>query len=186
MRITGNVFLVKRKRGDKWYVQIRTPDPERRGRMKQTKRLLGPSWAERGRPRRVAQDWRATKSASAPTAARRSRRSRRCDLTDRAAFAQRESGAPRTRASRCRSRALTRRQGRAAGAPHRQRPGSRTFGGNEPHFAKVFAGDPATAALAAGCRWPWHAGGAQLAHNSARRLWAIVHRAPVCSRPQLS
>lgn len=49
-RVTGSVFLVRRQRGDQWYIKMRTPDPARPGRVKQTKRVLGPAWAERGRP----------------------------------------------------------------------------------------------------------------------------------------
>jgi integrase len=49
-RITGSVFTIKRRRGDQWYVKLRAPDPARPGRVKQTKRLLGPAWKDRGRP----------------------------------------------------------------------------------------------------------------------------------------
>jgi integrase len=40
---TGHTLLLKRDRGDQWYVKLRTPD----GR--QVKRRLGPAWAKRGR-----------------------------------------------------------------------------------------------------------------------------------------
>ena len=43
-RVTGHVFLAKRKRGDRWYAKYRLPD----GR--QVQKVLGPAWAERGRP----------------------------------------------------------------------------------------------------------------------------------------
>jgi integrase len=49
-RMTGSAFIIRRRRGDQWYVKLRTPDPQRPGRMKQTKRLLGPAWKDRGRP----------------------------------------------------------------------------------------------------------------------------------------
>jgi integrase len=49
-RITGSIFTVKRQRGEVWYVKVRIPDPQWPGRVKQTKRLLGPAWTERGRP----------------------------------------------------------------------------------------------------------------------------------------
>src|SRR5215207_1333442 len=43
-RVTGHVLLVKRKRGDQWYLKYRLAD----GR--QVKRLLGPAWTGNGRP----------------------------------------------------------------------------------------------------------------------------------------
>src|SRR5215211_4978175 len=43
-RVTGHVFLAKRKRGDKWYAKYRLPDGQ------QVQKVLGPAWAERGRP----------------------------------------------------------------------------------------------------------------------------------------
>ena len=43
-RVTGHVFLAKRKRGAKWYAKYRLPD----GR--QVQKMLGPAWSERGRP----------------------------------------------------------------------------------------------------------------------------------------
>jgi integrase len=43
-RVSGHVYVVKRKRGDAWYCKFRLPD----GR--QVQRRLGPAWTERGRP----------------------------------------------------------------------------------------------------------------------------------------
>ena len=43
-RVTGHALLVKRKRGDQWYLKYRLGD----GR--QVKRLLGPAWTGNGRP----------------------------------------------------------------------------------------------------------------------------------------
>ena len=42
--VTGHVKLVKRKRGDKFYVKYRMPSG------KQVMKLLGPAWTERSRP----------------------------------------------------------------------------------------------------------------------------------------
>jgi integrase len=56
-RVTGHVFRVERKRGPVWYAKYRLPS----GR--QVQRLIGPAWAERGRPaagyytKRTAEDW---------------------------------------------------------------------------------------------------------------------------------
>jgi len=47
---TGHALKVARKRGDVWYLKLRLPDPQRPGRLRQTKKLLGPAWAQRGRP----------------------------------------------------------------------------------------------------------------------------------------
>jgi hypothetical protein len=43
-RATGSVQLVKRKRGDKWYMKVRYPSG------KQAMKLVGPAWTERTRP----------------------------------------------------------------------------------------------------------------------------------------
>jgi integrase len=56
-RVTGHVFRVERKRGPVWYAKYRLPS----GR--QVQKLIGPAWAERGRPpagyftKRTAEDW---------------------------------------------------------------------------------------------------------------------------------
>jgi integrase len=56
-RVTGHVFRVERKRGPIWYAKYRLPS----GR--QVQKLIGPAWAERGRPpagyftKRTAEDW---------------------------------------------------------------------------------------------------------------------------------
>jgi integrase len=56
-RVTGHVFRVERKRGLVWYAKYRLPS----GR--QVQKLIGPAWAERGRPpagyftKRTAEDW---------------------------------------------------------------------------------------------------------------------------------
>jgi integrase len=42
-RASGHVFLVKRKRGEQWYVKFRAGG-------QQVQRRLGPAWSERGRP----------------------------------------------------------------------------------------------------------------------------------------
>jgi integrase len=56
-RVTGHVFRVERKRGPVWYAKYRLPS----GR--QVQKMIGPGWAERGRPpagyftKRIAEDW---------------------------------------------------------------------------------------------------------------------------------
>ncbi len=56
-RVTGHVLRVERKRGPVWYAKYRLPS----GR--QVQKLIGPAWAERGRPpagyftKRTAEDW---------------------------------------------------------------------------------------------------------------------------------
>jgi integrase len=56
-RVTGHVFRVERKRGPVWYAKYRLPS----GR--QVQKLIGPAWAERGRPpagyftKRTAEEW---------------------------------------------------------------------------------------------------------------------------------
>jgi len=42
-RVSGSVYLRRRKRGDKWYLRYRVGD-------RRFNRLLGPAWMERGRP----------------------------------------------------------------------------------------------------------------------------------------
>jgi integrase len=41
--VSGHVKLVKRKRGDQWYLKYRAPSG------KQLEKRLGPAWTERGR-----------------------------------------------------------------------------------------------------------------------------------------
>jgi integrase len=43
-QVTGHVRLVKRKRGDKWYLRYRTASGQ------QVQKLLGPAWTKRARP----------------------------------------------------------------------------------------------------------------------------------------
>ena len=43
-QVSGHVKLVKRKRGDQWYVKYRLPNGG------QVQRKLGPAWTERSRP----------------------------------------------------------------------------------------------------------------------------------------
>jgi integrase len=56
-RVTGHVFRVERKHGPVWYAKYRLPS----GR--QVQKMIGPGWAERGRPpagyftKRIAEDW---------------------------------------------------------------------------------------------------------------------------------
>jgi len=56
-RVTGHVFRVERERGPVWHAKYRMPS----GR--QVQKLIGPAWAERGRPpagyftKRTAEDW---------------------------------------------------------------------------------------------------------------------------------
>jgi hypothetical protein len=43
VKVSGRVYIRKRKRGDQWYMQYRVGD-------RRFNRRLGPAWGERGRP----------------------------------------------------------------------------------------------------------------------------------------
>ena len=48
--VSGHAHRVVRRRGAVWYVKYRVPDPTRRGRVRQVRKLLGPEWPAKGPP----------------------------------------------------------------------------------------------------------------------------------------